>query len=45
MNGLNINKILDREEDVLRIKQFLRSYEDNKTNLLIKKGIYIYGDP
>jgi DNA polymerase III delta prime subunit len=45
MNELNINKILDREEDVLRIKQFLRSYEDNKTNLLIKKGIYIYGDP
>jgi SpoVK/Ycf46/Vps4 family AAA+-type ATPase len=45
MNELNINKILGREEDVLQIKQFLRSYEDNKTNLLIKKGIYIYGDP
>jgi DNA polymerase III delta prime subunit len=45
MNDLNINKILNREEDVLQIKQFLRSYEDNKSNLLIKKGIYIYGDP
>jgi DNA polymerase III delta prime subunit len=45
MDHLNINKILDREADVLRIKAFLRSYEENKTNLLIKKGIYIYGDP
>ena len=45
MEHLNINKILDREADVLRIKSFLRSYEENKTNLLVKKGIYIYGDP
>jgi SpoVK/Ycf46/Vps4 family AAA+-type ATPase len=45
MNELNINKMLNREEDVLRIKQFLRSYEDNKANILIKKGIYVYGDP
>jgi DNA polymerase III delta prime subunit len=45
MDNLNVNKILDREADVLRIKGFLRSYEENKTNLLIKKGIYIYGDP
>ena len=45
MNELNINKILNREENVSQIKQFLRSYEDNKSNLLIKKGIYIYGDP
>ena len=45
MDNLNVNKILDREADVLRIKAFLRSYEENKTNLLIKKGIYIYGDP
>jgi DNA polymerase III delta prime subunit len=45
MNELNINKLLGRDEDVLRIKQFLLSYEENKTNLLIKKGIYIYGDP
>ena len=45
MNELNINKILNREENVSQIKQFLRSYEDNKSNFLIKKGIYIYGDP
>ena len=45
MDKLNINKILDRDDDVLRIKSFLRSYEENKTNLLCKKGIYIYGDP
>lgn len=45
MDNLNVNKILDREGDVLRIKSFLRSYEENKSDLLIKKGIYIYGDP
>jgi DNA polymerase III delta prime subunit len=45
MDNLNLNKILDRDADVARIKAFLRSYEENKTNLLIKKGIYIYGDP
>ena len=45
MDNLNINKILDRDADVARIKAYLRSYEENKQNLLIKKGIYIYGDP
>ena len=45
MEKLDLNILLDRQEDVLKIKTFLRSYEENKTNLLTKKGIYIYGDP
>ena len=45
MDKLDLNKLLEREEDVMKIKTFLRSYEENKSNLLTKKGIYIYGDP
>ena len=45
MEKLNLNNILGREEDVLKIKSFLKEYEENKSNLLTKKGIYLYGDP
>ena len=45
MNDLNINKILSREEKANSIKDILVSFEKNKNNVLIKKGIYVYGDP
>jgi hypothetical protein len=45
MNELNINKMLNREEKALNIKEILKSFEQNKNNMLFKKGIYIYGDP
>ena len=45
MENLNLNHILGREEDVLKIKSFLKEYEENKSNFLTKKGIYLYGDP
>ena len=45
MDKLNLNKILEREDAVSKIKSFLSSYEENKHNLLTKKGIYLYGDP
>jgi DNA polymerase III delta prime subunit len=45
MDKLNLNKILEREDAVCKIKSFLSSYEENKHNLLTKKGIYLYGDP
>ena len=45
MEELNYNKILNREEKANYIKEILNSFEDNKNNLLFKKGIYIYGDP
>ena len=45
MENLNINKILNRDENVSKMKEILANFESNKNNLLIKKGIYIYGDP
>jgi Cdc6-like AAA superfamily ATPase len=45
MEKLNINKILNREEQLNKIKQILLDFESNKKNITFKKGIYIYGDP
>ena len=45
MNELNLNAILNREENVLFVKQTLAMFDQNKTNNSIKKGIYIYGEP
>jgi predicted ATPase len=45
METLNFNKILNREEKALNIKEILTNFELNKNNLLFKKGIYVYGDP
>jgi DNA polymerase III delta prime subunit len=42
---LNINSILDRDEKSNTIKEILKSFEANKNNMLIKKGIYVYGTP
>lgn len=45
MEELNFNKILNREDKALDIKDILKSFDENKNNMLFKKGIYIYGDP
>ena len=45
MNILNLNQILGREEDALKMKDLLKTFDQNKHNLLLKKGIYIYGEP
>jgi predicted ATPase len=45
MEHLDFNKILNREEKANSIKEILRNFENNKNNLLFKKGIYVYGDP
>jgi SpoVK/Ycf46/Vps4 family AAA+-type ATPase len=45
METINFNKILNREEKALNIKEILTNFELNKNNLLFKKGIYVYGDP
>ncbi len=42
---MNINKILNREEQSNNIKTILKDFEQNKNNLLFKRGIYVYGDP
>jgi len=40
-----MNKILNREIEEKKIKDILIHFEENKNNLLIKKSIYIYGEP
>ena len=42
MELLDINNLLNREEEVNKIKDILTNFEANKSNLAIKKGIYIY---
>lgn len=45
MDKINLNHLLERKQCADQIKQVLREFEQNKTNLLFKKGIYLYGDP
>ena len=45
MEQLNVNCILNRKEQENEIKNILREFELNKSNLLFKKGIYVYGNP
>lgn len=45
MENLNINHLLNREENAKKMKEILTHFEVNKTDLLLKKGIYVYGDP
>lgn len=45
MEKLDLNKILQRNEVANKLKEILTSFETNKSNLLFKKGIYIYGKP
>jgi DNA polymerase III delta prime subunit len=45
MEKLEINKILKREGEANKMKDVLRDFELNKSNPLLKKGIYVYGEP
>ena len=45
MNELNINAILGREQIYKKIKNILDSFQDNKSDITLKRGIYIYGNP
>jgi hypothetical protein len=45
MQDINYNCILDREAISESIKTFLINFEENKKNLSLKRGIYIYGAP
>jgi len=45
MNSLNLNKILNRDENVTMVKECLQIFSQNTNNLTVKKGIYIYGSP
>ena len=45
MEKIDTNNILNRIDKANAIKDILKSFEQNKNNLLFKKGIYVYGDP
>lgn len=45
MDQINFNKILNREIIANQIKNILINFQKNKSNLLQKRGIYIYGAP
>jgi replication factor C subunit 1 len=45
MDKLNINEILDRQESYNKIKLALQTFEQDKNNILSKRGIYVYGEP
>ncbi len=45
MENVNFNSILDREKIAEVIKQSLYDFENNKNDLLKKRGVYIYGAP
>lgn len=45
MNTLDINTILARNELSIKIKEFLVHFEENKRDLTIKRGLYLYGCP
>lgn len=45
MNTLDINTILARNELSNKIKDFLVHFEENKRDLTIKRGLYLYGCP
>jgi len=45
MDKLNINELLNRQSETSSIKEFLLEFEKNKHNMLVKKGMYVYGDP
>ena len=45
MDKLNIDSYLERNEERNSIINILKDFEEKKTDLLHKKGIYIYGNP
>ena len=45
MDQLNINEVLNRQQNSLKMKETLKEFELNKHNCLLKKGIYVYGEP
>ena len=45
MENINLNEILDREKMKNEIKQILINFEKDKSELNIKRGLYIYGAP
>jgi len=45
MDELKMNEMLNRQNEVNKMKEILKEFEINKHNHLFKKGIYVYGEP
>jgi DNA polymerase III delta prime subunit len=45
MNPTDFNNILERQNDILNLKNILNHFQANKYDLSIKRGIYICGPP
>ena len=45
MDQLNLNLILGREDNEQKLINCLNNFEENKKNVLTKRGMYIYGSP
>ena len=45
MDNIDINSILERNNIISEITNFLDVFKNNKSNLAIKRGMYIYGPP
>lgn len=45
LNKLDLNKILKRENDTSKMKEFLVNFDSDKKDLSLKRGIYVYGEP
>ena len=45
MDQLNLNLLLDREDNEKKLIECLNNFEENKKNVLTKRGMYVYGAP
>ena len=45
MDKLNLNKLLNREEIEKKIIAILTNFQKEKANVLVRRGIYLYGNP
>ena len=45
MENLEINTILNRNEQAEQVRNILRNFEANRNDVLLKRGIYVFGDP
>ena len=45
MDDLNMNYLLGRTNEEKEFINYLKFFEENKHNVLTKRGIYVYGNP
>lgn len=45
MEQLNLIHLLNREQEEKKLIDVLNKFEENKTNLILSRGVYLYGSP